>query len=209
MKKVISLTLLTLILLIISPENNNVKAANQEKVEKYPMENYSAEFETNADEEKTIDLGDRLLIFDTVEGKEAYEDAVEEHGQEYMDNNVSIQKEIPGLPKRLINSEQRYGVFGGYITSAWAKADSYYYEQGSNFKFSASQQVFGTNVSVNFTHSTTAGINIPADASRSSRLGHEADILFERYRQNPPNLSRSHEFTEITYSNPQFVVYYQ
>lgn len=126
-----------------------------------------------------------------------------------MDDNVNVQNEIPGLPKILINSEQRYGVFGGYITSGWANAGSYYYEQGSSFGFSASQNVFGINVSVNFTHTTSAGINIPADASRSSRLGHEADILFERYRQYPPNISGSYEYTEVTYSNPQFVVYYQ
>ena len=52
-------------------------------------------------------------------------------------------------------------------------------------------------------------IHIPADASKSIKLAHEVDILFERYRQNRSNLSRSHEFTELTYSNPQFVVYYQ
>lgn len=209
MRKVIPLALFILIFFIGVSENNNVKAEGNSNVEKHNIEDYTSEFEYDAEENKVIELDDRLLIFDTVEDKEAYENATEEYGQEYMDNNASVQSEIPGLPKTLINSEQRYGVFGGYITSGWANAGSYYYEQNSSFNFSASQQVFGTNVSVNFTHTTTAGINIPADASSPSRLGHEADILFERYRQNPPNMSGSYEFTEVTYSNPQFVVYYQ
>lgn len=117
------------------------------------------------------------VYFSSEEDREFYLDST-------LDNNSGIAPMSAGVKTRVVGTtrQRRYNVFLGYnsLTPTWSYASSYTMSSGKRSTFTTGYTYDGFSASISVAYNFGVSVTIPANSSRSSRLGARGDVTLQK-----------------------------